>query len=163
MLSILDFFEINGMRFQKRPIAISADYRPMFKISQVALVLFLCCRERKASLLKLHLFSWALKSPENMEVIFKVLQKSRADMAHTWGLEPSLNRALKFGIAENIFEIEKESYALSNKGEVLVKKILKDPEVFREEIAFLTLIGQKISESKVLDISKNWFENYAQA
>jgi len=103
-----------------------------------------------------------LKSSENMEVILKILQKNRSDISHTWGIEPSLNRALKFGIAEKVFVVEKDNYSLSSKGESLVKKILLDSYLFRDEITFLNLIGQKVSESKVLNISKNWFGNYAQ-
>lgn len=62
-----EYNNITKISFVKRPISIPPDYRPMFKVAQIVMILGYCCRSNRSSLLKLHLFSWALKSEGNIK------------------------------------------------------------------------------------------------
>lgn len=156
-----DYFDINAMIFNKRPIAISADYRPTFRITLIALVLLLCSGRKKASLLKLHLFSWALKGNENMNAIYDLLGDKRKEVIYRWSIEPSLNRALRWGISEGVFNFEGNKYQLTEKGEKLAEMAMNDKEILVKEKEFLRKIGKSLSEKKVTEISKNWLNSNA--
>lgn len=156
-----DYFDINAMIFNKRPIAISADYRPTFRITLIALVLLICSSRKKASLLKLHLFSWALKGTENMKAIYDLLANKRREVIHLWSIEPSLNRALRWGVSEGIFNFEGNKYLLTKKGERLAELAMNDNEILDKEKEFLRSIRKSLSEKKVTEISKNWLNSNA--
>jgi hypothetical protein len=145
---------IANMKFTKRPVAISADYRPTFRITLIALALFLCSREKRASLLKLHLFSWAMKSQENMDSILRLLINNNSHSIHSWAIEPSLNRALNLGVSEKVFKKEGKSYLLTKKGIQLAELVMVDSELMDKEKIFLQKVGKSLTEKKVLQISK---------
>lgn len=151
-----DFINIEDMRFQQRHLAISADYRPMFKIANIALVLYINSHGKKASLLKLHLFSWALKNSINMQALSEMLQKDNENSVQLWSIEPALNRALRLGVSEGIFSMNANKYKLEEKGIELAKIIIADDEIFTTEKEFLTSLGRSVTENKISEISKNW-------
>ena len=62
----MEELQITKLSFSKKPIPLPAEYRPMYKIALIVMVLKLCCRGETSNLLKLHLFSWALSSEKHM-------------------------------------------------------------------------------------------------
>lgn len=74
-------FEINfdKITFKRKPIPIPVDYRPTYKISIIILVLKFCCNSETSSLLKLHLFSWVVKSESNMDQFKKFILSNYQD------------------------------------------------------------------------------------
>jgi hypothetical protein len=62
-------FNFSNITFHRKPIPVPPEYRPLYKIAQIVLALKLSCKKHKASLLQLHLFSWALKNQENSDNI----------------------------------------------------------------------------------------------
>lgn len=136
--------------FKKKPIPLPAEYRPMYQIALIALVLKYCCRAHISSLLKLHLFSWSLYSEKNMAIMEHfVANRFRTAIPH-WSIDPVLNRALIFAIADGICEkVPNNKYKLTPKGTEFVAKLESDICLLEREKNFLKNISTKISESIV--------------
>jgi len=154
---------IKNLSFTKRPISIPADYRPMYKIAKIVLILKNCCRSECSDLLKSHLFSWALKSQRNMDKLKEYVTNNFTTEFSVWGIEPALNRALQFAVAEKICElVDGKKYQLTEKGNKFFDLINKDDELFVEEKAFLKFIGKnKITDKRLQTMSKQWSLSYA--
>jgi len=149
-------FEIKDLKFSKKPISIPVDYRPMYKISQIVMILSITCIGNKSSLLKLHLLSWALKDYKNKDEVLELIKNNYDTDIAVWGIEPALNRALLFCVSENICTIESGKYLLTKKGEEFFKLIIK-ADVFKEEFDFLKFIGKKkITDNRIKSISNKW-------
>lgn len=138
------------IKFSKKPIPLPAEYRPMYQISILALVLKYCCRANTSSLHKLHLFSWSLYSETN-KIELKTLIKNnyRAHIPH-WTVDPAVNRALSLAIADGICELTKnKKYKLTTIGMELVNKVDKDHDLFCDEKIFLNFIGKQLTDEIV--------------
>ena len=143
--------------FSKKPISIPPEYRPSYTIGLIVLILKICCQSSKSSLLKLHLINWALKSDENKNSLKKFVLSNYTESSKTWGIEPSLNRALNYSVHEGICSITDGKYQLEEKGEVFYQKIIEDPEYLNEEIDFLKFLGKrKITDNRIDSIYKKW-------
>ena len=155
---------IKKLSFSQKPIPIPADYRPMYKIALIVLILRLCCRAETTTLLKLHLFSWALTSEKNLIKLREYVTSNFQTDFSVWGIEPALNRALQLAIAENICEVVNgKSYKLTEKGFKFYEMINSDSELFDKEKSFLNFIGKsKITDSRINAMSKQWTINYAE-
>lgn len=157
-----DKFIIKRLSFVKRPIAIPPDYRPMFKLAQIVLILGLCSRSNKSTLLKLHLFSWALKSTENSLKLKKWVDNNFTLDIEVWGIEPTLNRAIQYALAENICERIKTSVSLTSKGLCLFEKIESDKTLLIQEKILLNHVGKRISDKKINQLSNKWAQFYVK-
>lgn len=143
--------------FSKKPISIPPEYRPSYSIALIVLILKNCCQGSKSSLLKLHLINWALKSNENKDSLKKFVLSNYTESSKTWGIEPSLNRALNYSVHEEICSIENGKYLLLEKGEIFFSKIVENPEYLNEEIDFLNFLGKrKITDNRIDSIFKKW-------
>lgn len=155
--------EINFERitFKQKPIPIPVDYRPTYKISIILLVLKFCCIGETSSLLKLHLFSWVLKFDKNMDLFQKFILSNYKDEFQVWSIEPALNRALQYAIADNLCELTSTSkYKLTEKGNLFCDSILNS-EAFEKEITFLKFVGKnKITDSRLNSMIKQWKIEY---
>jgi len=148
---------IRHLSFTKRNISIPADYRPLYKIGHVVLVLFLACRSNKASLMKLHFLCWAIKSQRNLLQVQQWLKNDFRSDFHIWGVEPTVNRALIYAVAEGFVSLNDGGYSLTAHGITLYKLMKKDKELFKEEKAFLENIGKNgISEQRIKDLSSKF-------
>ena len=155
---------IKKLSFSQRPIPIPADYRPMYKIALIVLILRLCCRAETSTLLKLHLFSWALSSENNLTKLREYITRNFQTDFSVWGIEPALNRALQLAIAENIVEVVNgKNYKLTEKGFRFYEMIKADSFLFDREKAFLSFVGKsKITDSRINAMSNQWTINYAE-
>ncbi len=155
---------IKKLTFTQRPIPIPADYRPMYKIALLVLILRLCCRAETSTLLKLHLFSWAIASDKNSKKVLDFVKSNFQTDFSIWGIEPALNRALQFAIADNICEVVNgKTYKLTEKGFKFYELINGDKELFDKEKIFLNFIGKsKITDSRINSMSKQWSVNYVE-
>ena len=148
--------QISCISFVKRPISLPPDYRPMFKVAQIVLILGYCCRSNRSSLLKLHLFSWALKSDFNGEKLTQWVQNNFQTDFSIWGIEPTLNRGVQYAMAEKIIRRVSDKYELADKGVVLFNSIRNDKELLKTEKDFLNVIGKKITNDRIADLVKKW-------
>src|SRR5690606_40901210 len=98
--------ETKFISFTERATPLFRSYRPMYKVSQILMVLFYNGFGGKASLLKLHLFSWALKSTENLELLKEFATSNGQIKLRFFGIESTLNRALNLAYAEKLIDFE---------------------------------------------------------
>lgn len=156
--------QIKKLSFVQRPIPIPAEYRPVYKISLLVLILKLCCRGEKANLLKLHLFSWALTSETNMNKLKDYVASNFTSDMSVWGIEPVLNRALQLAIADDICEmIDGRSYKLTEKGDKFYKMIKAETDLLTKEQEFLCSIGKtQITDTRINSITKQWSLFYVE-
>ncbi len=142
--------ENNKITFHKRPIPILAEYRPMYQIAIVVLVLKYCCRGNTAGLQKLHLFSWCLSSENNMTTFKTLFENEFKNKMPHWTISPTLNRALNYALADNICELTtNHKYKLTLKGIDFANKIVANGDLFIHEKAFMVEIGKQITDEMV--------------
>lgn len=142
--------------FNERPMPLYPSYRPMYKVSLILLVLSLNGYAGKASLLKLHLFSWALKSHKNLDALKEfVVSNYKIDLKF-FGIELTLNRALNLAIAENLISFIDDKYTLLEKGIEFSNYLIKSKELFIYEKQVLKLVGKSITDDKMNELLKHW-------
>jgi len=143
------------LRFTKKTIPIPADYRPLYKIGHILLSLHICSRGGKASLMKLHFLSWAIKSRRNIEIVRGWVKDNFNNDFHIWGIEPTVNRALMLATADQLISIDNAHYKIAPKGNQYMKLILKDESIYIEEKKFLEELGKStITEAKIELLSR---------
>ncbi|USL39610.1 hypothetical protein [Priestia megaterium] len=152
----MSFTNVKKINFQKRPLPIPADYRPLYKIAQILLVLKYCCRGGTSSLIRLHFFSWAMKSEDNKEKVLNIVYNKETKNFPIWRFEPALNRALSFAIAEGLVEQAKLNYRLTPKGEEFVVRIIMLTDLMTSEKSFINKVKKKVTETLIKDISRRW-------
>ena len=152
-----------NISFIKRPIPLPAEYRPLYKIALIILILKISCIGGKCSLIKMHLLSWALVSEKNMDELRRQVASNFTRNFAILGIEPALNRALQFAVAEDMCELEDgKSYKLSERGEMFFAILSADAELFRLEKAFLSSLGKRnIIDSKINSMTQKWTSNHA--
>ena len=133
---------------------IFAEYRPLFKISQILLILFLNSRGGKSSLIRMQLFNWSLKDPLRVKVL-TIAANSGVLNLNVWGMDPSLNSAIQFGMAEGLIERNSNGISITEAGRKYVGAILKDEE-FKGIYSVLIDIGKSITEKMVTQSSESW-------
>lgn len=140
----------NIIKFSKKPIPLPAEYRPMYQIAILTMVLKYCCRANTSSLHKLHLFSWCLYSEKNKTSLkYLIENKYRTQIPH-WTVDPAVNRALSLAIADGICELTNSGkYKLTPIGMELVNKIDTDYDLFCGEKMYLNCIGKQLTDEIV--------------
>ncbi|OJU74819.1 MAG: hypothetical protein BGO09_04395 [Bacteroidetes bacterium 47-18] len=141
--------------FRQRNVPLSPDYRPLYKIGLITLILQYVCRGNKSSLNKLHFFIWAMKSEKNMAFIRMVFMTEDLSKVVSWGVEPALNKALNYAIAEGIILLDNNRYTLTSKGQLINKLIRADKSLLVREKIFLSYIGkQKVTEDFITTLTE---------
>ncbi len=143
------------LRFERKPSPVLAEYRPMYKIGQVLLVLSVASRGGRSSLPRLHLFNWALKSSERQALLVKAAGAKQLHVP-AWGFDPMLAIAVRIAIAEDLVGETSTGYEVKEAGELFVRDIVKDVELFGPERAFLKSIGKGITEAMVETAASGW-------
>ncbi|EGC2015671.1 hypothetical protein H8841_003536, partial [Salmonella enterica] len=138
---------MSRITFKRKPMPIYAGFRPLFKICQILLILDLASRAKSSSLIRLHLFVWILKDDQRKEMLLNIV-KEKLEIPIVWGIEPSVNFALQFAIAEGFIIKSGVSYKLSPVGMHFLKNS-NAYDLFSDETIFLNKIGSKITEKMV--------------
>lgn len=147
--------EPRRLRFIRRPSPVLVEHRPLYKITQLLLVLHMSSRGGKSTLTRLHLFNWALKRTDRIQ---KLLDATKAKVLHVtaWGFDPALAIAIRFAVAENLISATSTGYQLTGKGRAFITEVLRDCEAFAAERRLLTLIGKDVTEGMVEKVAKGW-------
>lgn len=147
--------EPRRLRFVRRPSPVLVEHRPLYKITQLLLVLHMSSRGGKSTLPRLHLFNWALKSTDRIQ---KLVDAAKAEVLRmtAWGFDPALAIAIRFAVAENLIELTSTGYQLNEKGRAFITEVLKDADVFASERKLLKQIGKGITEGMVEKVAKGW-------
>lgn len=142
------------LKFSRRPVPVLPEHRSVYKISQVLLVLHFS-RGQKSSLLRLHLFNWAMKSPKRMAFLQEAAKGGEL-LLPTWGFDPALAIALRYALAERLITQVANGYQLTDKGKGFIGDALKDAEIFRDEREDIRSVGKLITENMVESVAKDW-------
>jgi hypothetical protein len=145
---------MSKLHFDRKAMPVIPEHRPMYKICQILLILKLSSIGSKSSLIRLHLFNWALKDEMRTRVLMTSAEKKELSFG-VWGIDPSLNMALNYANAEGLIEQNNTGYTLSNKGIDFLSKF-KVAELFEDDTKILTTIGKKITEKMVMDVAQRW-------
>lgn len=143
------------LRFVRRPSPVLVEHRPLYKISQLLLVLQMSSRGGKSTLPRLHLFNWALKSTDRIQKLVDAAKAKKLNMT-AWGFDPALAIAIRFAVAESLIAVTSTGYQLTQKGRDFITEVLKDASVFAPERKLLIQIGKDITEGMVEKVAKGW-------
>lgn len=143
------------LRFVRRPSPVLVEHRPLYKITQLLLVLHMSSRGGKSTLPRLHLFNWALKSTERIQKLVDAARVRALNMT-AWGFDPALAIAIRFAVAEDLVEPTSTGYQLTEKGRSFIAEVLKEASAFAPERKLLTQIGKDITEGMVETVAKGW-------
>ncbi|OON62480.1 hypothetical protein B0920_03205 [Massilia sp. KIM] len=143
------------LRFVRRPSPVLVEHRPLYKISQLLLVLQMLSRGGKSTLPRLHLFNWALKSTDRIQKLVDAANAKKLSMT-AWGFDPALAIAIRFAVAESLIEVTSTGYQLTEKGRGFITEVLKDADVFAPERRLLIKVGKDITEGMVEKVAKGW-------
>lgn len=148
----LPFDEIKKIRFSRKRVPISPEMRPMYRISQIILILYLSSTKQTASLLKLQLFNWGLQNEGRYERLLNLKETSHFPIIR---FDPFLNRALNYGVGMGVLSFNEKTgkFSLTEKGEVLAQNIIKE-DVFLEEKKLLNAIKKSLSDAYILRLFK---------
>lgn len=129
----------------------------MYKVSQIVLVLYLASRSKKSGLARLHLFNWALKSPDRIERLSQAV-RSKVLNVSAWGFDPALAIALRYAVAEKLISTSGGGYQLTELGEIFAKSVMEHPDTLSMEKGLLVEIGKGLTEAMVDEVAKGWEE-----
>ncbi len=144
-----------SLRFVRRPSPVLVEHRPLYKITQLLLVLYMSSRSGKSTLPRLHLFNWALKSTERIHRLLEAAKAKALNMT-AWGFDPALAIAIRFAVAEDLVEPTSTGYQITEKGRSFIAEVLKDASAFAPERKLLAQIGKDITEGMVETVAKGW-------
>jgi len=130
------------------------EYRPLYKIAQILLILKYASRGKKSSLIRLHLFNWTLKNTNRREKLSDSASSGEL-LLPAWGVEPALNLGLQFALAEGLIKRVSVSYILHEKGIDFLAKISAD-ELLKEDSQYLVSLGSKITEGMINQAVSKW-------
>ena len=137
------------MKFIQRPAPVFVEHRPIYKIGQILLILYLSSRGFKSSLTRLQLFNWLIKERVRKDKVILSIKNNKLDV-YAWGFDPALTIALRYAIAEKLIDEDVDSFKLTNKGVEYCMRILEDETLFEEEKNFLQVVKKSITE-KIVD------------
>ena len=149
------FEQPRRLRFVRRPSPVLVEHRPLYKITQLLLVLLVSSRGGTSTLPRLHLFNWALKSTERIQKLVEAAKSKSLNMT-AWGFDPALAIAIGFAVAENLIEPTSTGYQMTEKGSSFIKEALKEASAFASERKLLAEIGKGITEAMVEKVAKGW-------
>lgn len=158
MREFTDLLVNRQARFERPRSPLPGDLRPSYRIALLALALD-ACRGKRATLRKLYVLNWAMKSAAGREELRMALAGKTQNVLAT-RFEPSMGRAVDFAVAELLVEpVGKGRLELTDKGKAFAREI-QSAGCLAEEDAFFKLIGNIATEVRISDLlgSKDLFK-----
>lgn len=135
--------------FGEQPESLPGDFRPMWRIASVLLILGLASRGKKSSFGRLHVLNWGLRTKENRSALKEMIDGNLAPDVILVRIEPSLNRAVDLASAEGLLQrISGDRVKLSDPGGKAVATIV-DSGALDIERQYLEEIGVRLTEKQV--------------
>jgi hypothetical protein len=152
MMDLLETKPRAGITFTRRATPIHPESRPIWRVSLIALILLLLGRGNKASPQKVLALSSIVSSKHKRACLASVLSNTKSVSTLTIRFDPSVNRAIDFGIAEGIFILDKsKNIQLTDRGLEFARKIMRDDEIFSEEKQFMNGFSKNDLSEKVVE------------
>lgn len=145
---------MNCIRFHRRPMPVIADHRPMYKISLLLLILKECSIGGTSSLIRLHLFNWALKDKKRMNQL--MLSADNKELTFDiWGMDPTVNFAISHSIANGLMVKIPSGYKITQKGEDFLSEYNIKKE-FSSIDFFINSVKKKVTQKMVDNVALRW-------
>lgn len=140
---------ITYFTYREQRKAIPANLRPIYRITQILLVLKINSRNNKASFFKIQFFNWLLKHSSN-EINERFLEQPEIFVINRIRIDPMVNLAINYALADDLITISENSkYQLTEKGSAFVENIIQENLILKDEIKLLNRIGKRISETSL--------------
>jgi len=147
-MSILEYMTIR-FSFSERPGTIPPDLRPVWRIAVLLLILN-SSRGKHASLKRLHVLNWAIRTPESRKQFATRMDPQAPQHGATIRFEPGLGRALVLAEAEGLIQITRGATAqLTNRGRQIADEIEACDACLSEERQFMHEVGIHILEKDI--------------
>ena len=129
-----------------RPKSVPADFRPIWRMALIIIMVGEYSRGKRSSLKKLSLLNWAVLSPRTRERFRKYLESgANSTLSPAFVREPSFERAISLCLGEKILERTKNGgVSLTLLGEQLLARF--DKGILSEERAYLNTLRGHLSE-----------------
>ncbi|MFJ5480042.1 hypothetical protein [Pectobacterium carotovorum] len=147
--------EKTQLNFIRRSSPVLVEHRPLYKIGLLVLILYVSSRGGKSSLLRLHLFNWALKQKERQQLLYAASEIKDLKVS-AWGFDPAFAIAIRYAVAEGLISEIPSGYKITNIGISLVKDILTNNDLLAKEKLFLMKVGKNITEAMVTAVANSW-------
>lgn len=145
--------------FVLRAEPIPAELRPDWRIALITIMLRKCGWAGSAPLRKLHLICSASLNEESRSMLLRILDGERNSEDVPIRVDPSLNRAVEYAVAEQLVEarVSSDTFVLKllSKGIELADKILAETDCMEVEKSFANAIKGRLPNAKVDEIL-NW-------
>lgn len=147
--------------FASRPLPVPGDLRINWRIALVLLMLNES-RARRASLAKLHVLNYAVRSERARLHLARIMDGSAPTLSWQMPIEPAFGRAIDFMIGEEFARWTRVSsragLELSPAGVAASNAINQRDNLLNEEKAFLTDGAKRVTESfvsQLLSVARN--------
>lgn len=131
---------------RERPIPVRGDYRPVWRMALVCVLVERCYGSR-ASLVQLHILNWAVRYPDHWRMFCSAIDGDRSPLLLPVAIEPALSRALRLAEAEGLIDLRNgKRLHLMPKGEEFLERI-KQTNVLQSEKRRLAELGRKFTQA----------------
>ncbi len=147
---------VKSIRVERKPIAVPYNYRIMYKITQLLLIVYYCCSRRKGcSLEKLHMISTALTSEKDYERLISFIDGRMNIIIIRF--DPTVNRAVTLALAENLLYRQSNGlFKLSVKGKEFVDEMDKNKTLMVREKELMNIISTNLTEERINGLMSDW-------
>ena len=135
-------------------MAIPAELRPMHKIGLILLFLRLNSSASTSSILKIQFLNWVLKTKDlKAQLINETDGKESTYLLKVVRLDPAVNRAVQYAIAENLISLQKTGkIKLTDMGLNIADKIIINEDLFLDEKDYLKKLGKRVSDVQIKNV-----------
>lgn len=147
---------MSNLRFTIRPAPVLPEHRPLYKISQLLLILSISSRGGKSSLPRLQLLNWGLKTKARSAALEAGATTGKL-LLTGWGFDPAVPLALIYAVSEGLIKDVSTGYELTEDGESFVRKF-RQSGLLGNEYETLQRIGKRITETMVNKVAQSWEE-----
>lgn len=145
--------------FNPVPVSIIPEYRIVYRLAQIGLILRLASRSEKASIKKIQFILSYLDDPDHVDDLIDLNPTLKQDrIKFRINFNPYILIAINICIKSNMLKLaSSKSITMTKELSTLVQKIRRDPAIMEYEKSYLKQIGtNKYYEStinKILEVS----------
>lgn len=151
-----DFLISDEIVFDAKPMAVPYNYRISYKISQLLLIISMCCSKGGCSLVKLNMISMAMCNKKEKQPLMDFAKGKIVEIPIV-RFDPAVNRATLYAISDKLIIQQKNGkFKLDIKGKTFVSKIMQDENLMVNEKTFLSQLSTSLTEEIIENIIANW-------
>ncbi|APC81905.1 TPA: hypothetical protein ACXDAZ_003156 [Clostridium botulinum] len=154
---------VKSVKVEIKPVAVPYNYRIMYKISQLILIIYYCCSSRKGcSLEKLHMISTALTSKADYVKLRSFINGRQNIIIIRF--DPAVNRAVTLALAEKLLYRQVNGlFKLDKKGKKFAEELDKDKTLMVREKELMQRISTNLTEDKINGLMADWRINNVES